>query len=296
MKTKIFILSMVVTLMTIGCSKDNNDTNTAITPEEAGINSKIDMANDDAVDIITEQENNTYANSTNGKQIGEVPYSALTTCATITRVPDFGTPLTVGQTVTKTINFGTTGCTLANGNVVRGVIVMSFVFDPNATSHTVTFTFNDFYHNNIKFNGTKTYIRTMTTATATSPAHPIVTVNIDLTATLTDGRVFTRTGQRVREMIAGFGTADISDDIHRVTGSWTTTFPNMVAQTATISSSNPLLVKMSCVALHKPLIVQGVITYNRNGNTATLDFGDGTCDNTAIFTHNGISVTIIIGN
>lgn len=288
MKTKIFILSMVVALMTIGCSKDNND-NTAITPEEAGINSKIDIASDDVADLAMTYEGDTYADPTNGKS-NTSPLAP--TCATIVRVPAFGTPLTVGTTVTKTITFDPNGCTLPNGNVVKGKIIISFVFDPNATSHTITYTFDNFYHNTIKFVGTKTFTRTMTG----SPSHPIVTMNIDMTATLADGRVFTRTGQRIREMIAGYGTADISDDVHRVTGSWTTTFPNMVAQTATISNSNPLLVKMSCVALHKPLIVQGLITYNRNGNTATLDFGDGTCDNTAIFTHNGISVTIIIGN
>lgn len=285
MKTRILMLTMVITLMTIGCSKDNT-TETPVTPEEAGINSKIDIASDDVADISMTYEADTYANPTNGKS------SSTTTCATVSRVPAYGTPLTVGTTVTKTIDFGTTGCTLANGNVVKGKIIISFVYDPSATSHTITYTFDNFYHNTIKFTGTKTFTRTMTG----SPSHPLVTMNIDMTATLADGRVFTRTGQRVREMTTGYGTATISDDVYTVTGSWTTTFPNMASQTATISNSNPLIIKMSCVAVQKPLIVQGLITFNRNGNTATLDFGDGTCDNTAIFTHNGITVTIIIGN
>jgi hypothetical protein len=48
--------------------------------------------------------------------------------------------------------------------------------------------------------------------------------------------------------------------------------------------------------VNKPLLVQGVITFVRNTHTATLDYGTGDCDNIGIFTINGISHTIIIGN
>jgi hypothetical protein len=65
-------------------------------------------------------------------------------------------------------------------------------------------------------------------------------------------------------------------------------------QTSTITT--PLLVKMSCINQNKPLLVQGIITFTRNGNTATLDYGDGTCDNLAVFTINGNAYNIIIGN
>ena len=50
------------------------------------------------------------------------------------------------------------------------------------------------------------------------------------------------------------------------------------------------------MAVNKPLIVSGVISIVRNGNTGTLDYGDGTCDNTALFTFNGNTYTIAIGN
>ena len=53
---------------------------------------------------------------------------------------------------------------------------------------------------------------------------------------------------------------------------------------------------MSCMAVNKPLLVQGVISIVRNTNTATLDYGDGNCDTIATFTINGVSYTIIIGN
>lgn len=294
MKTKFLMLTLILSLAMVSCSKDSETESTSnITADEASVNAKIDFANDDVIDLVAEQEGATYANSTSGK-IETDSRSPLTSCATITRVPAFGTAITPGTQVTKTIDFGTTGCTLNNGNVVKGIIVIYFIYNPSATTHTVTYTFNNFYHNAIKFNGTKDFTITMTTETVSSPSHPIVTMNMDLTATFPDGRVFTRVGQRVREIIEGYGTVSWTDNVYQVTGSWTTSFPNTSLQTSTITT--PLLVKMSCVAVNKPLIVQGVITYVRGNRTATLNFGSGECDNTAIFTINGNEYTIVIGN
>lgn len=293
MKTKFLFLTLFLSLITISCSDENDTQNGTITKEEVGIDSKIDIANDDVIDIVAEQETNTYGDNINGKST-DVLYSAIATCATISRVPDRGTTITPGTTVTKTIDFGTTGCTLANGNVVKGKIIISFVYQPNATEHTITYTFENFYHNNIKIEGTKTFTRTMTTGTPNSPSHPIVTMNMDITVTLPDGRVFTRTGQRIREIIEGYGTVSWTDNVYQITGSWTTTSPTNISQTATITT--PLIIKMSCVAENKPLLVSGVITFVRNGNTATLDFGDGTCDNTAVFTNQYGVFTIVFGN
>ncbi|MCX8483312.1 MAG: hypothetical protein ORN50_06985, partial [Crocinitomicaceae bacterium] len=136
---------------------------------------------------------------------------------------------------------------------------------------------------------------TMTVATATSPSHPIVVMNMQMTVTFPDGRVFERVGTRTREIIEGYGTPLVlADNIYKVTGSWSTTFPNTTIQTSTITT--PLLVKMSCIAVNKPLLVKGVITFERNGNIATLDYGNGDCDNLAIFTINGTQYTIVIGN
>lgn len=286
MKTTKIILSFAFALLLFSCSKKDADT-TTITAEEAGVNAKIDLANDDVANILQNQFENVDSNSLSYK-ISDTETSLLSTCATITRVPAFGTPLNPGDQVTKTIDFGTTGCALANGNYVRGKIVMTFFYQPMATSHTITYSFINFYHNLIKYDGTKTYVIDMTSG------HPIATMNMNMTATFPNGNVYTRVGQRIIEITAGYGTPSILDNIYSVTGSWTTTFPNTVVQTSTITS--PLIVKMSCMSVNKPLIVQGVITFERNSHVATLDYGDGTCDNLAVFTYNGNSYNIVIGN
>lgn len=290
---KKLILSLALAIAMVSCSK-NEDDNSTITAEEAQINAKLDIANDDVADIVAQQEMSTYSNTTTGRTT-EDDNSILSNCATVTRVPAFGTPITPGTLVTKTIDFGTTPCQLDNGNYVSGKIIITFTYQPDATSHTITYTFDNFRHNGILFVGNKTFTRTMTAATPSSPSHPIVTMNMDVTATFPNGNSYTRVGQRIREIIAGFDTPAIwTDNVYRVTGSWTTSFPNTTIQYSTITT--PLIVKLSCAVVNKPLLVQGVITIVRNGNTATLDYGDGTCDNLAVFTINGNSYNINIGN
>lgn len=287
MNTKNLLLGMVLSLSLLSCNKEENGS--PISAEDAQVSAKIDAMNDDVTGLVEEQEALTYNNPTSDKTSG-FENSELTTCATITRVPAFGTAPTVGQTVTKTIDFGTS-CTLNSGNVVSGRIIISFVFNPGATSHTINYSFVNFFHNGIEFNGDKTFTRTM--SVGTNP-HPIVTMTMDLTATLPSGAVYHRVGTRVREIIEGFGDAVLVNNVYEITGNWFTTGPNGGTQTSTITT--PLHVKMSCMTLNKPLLVSGVITITRNGTTGTLDFGDGTCDNLAVFTVNGNSYNIVLGN
>lgn len=289
MKTRSFIKMAVVCAGIFFASCNRNErTENLMSKEEAQSSSKIDLASDDISSIIEDQFNNIESNSFSFKN-GEV---ALSTCATITRVPSFGTPLTPGTQVTKTIDFGT-GCTLSNNNVVSGKIIITFTYQPTATSHTVNYSFVNFYHNNIKIEGDKSFTRTMTQATATSASHPIVVMNMDLTATI-NGQSHHRVGTRTREIIEGYGTPNIFyDNVYSIIGNWTTTHPTGVV-TSTITT--PLKAKMSCLNQNKPLLVQGIITFTKNNNTATLDYGNGDCDNLAVYTVNGNSYNIVIGN
>jgi hypothetical protein len=292
MKTTKLILGLAIALSIFSCNK--NDESSSISSEDAKTSAKIDAMNDDVSSIVEEQEASTYSNSTAGRNtVADFGDSTLSDCATITRVPAFGTAPTVEQTVTKTIDFGT-GCTLNSGNVVSGIIVITFVYQPDATSHTITYSFDNFYHNGIEFNGNKTFTRTMITTTANPISHPQVTMTMDLTATLPSGGVYHRVGNRVREIIEGYGNEILADNVYKITGSWVTTTPSGATQTSTITT--PLNVKMSCMTLNKPLIVSGVITIVRNDTTATLDFGDGNCDNLAVLTVNGNNYNIVIGN
>lgn len=286
MKTKFGVLVMLFSLLIISCTKEDTEKST-ITAEEATVSAKLDLMNDDVSKIVEEQEMSTYTNATSGKMTTVADYY-LPNCAQVTRVPAFGTLITPGTVVTKTIDFGTIGCPLPNGIVVKGKIIIVFTFQPEATSHTINYTFDNFYHNNIKYTGTKTFTRVMSTSESNPNIHPIVTMNMDMTATFPNGNVYTRVGQRVREIVEGYTTPIWTDNVYKVTGSWTTTFPNAATQTATITT--PIMIKLNCAYISK-----GVITIVRDATTATLDYGNGECDNQAVFTINGVSYPITLG-
>ena len=288
--TKLF-LGLALALTILSCSKQE-EKNGKITTEDAKVSAQIDAMNDDVSSIVEEQETSTYSDAISGKT-ADLGLSELTNCATITRVPAFGTAPTVGETVTKTIDFGSS-CTLDSGNVVSGIIVITFVYDPGATSHTINYSFDNFFHNGIEYNGDKTFTRTMITTEANPTPHPQVLMTIDVTATLPNGGVYHRVGTRTREIIEGFGNAILLDNVYQITGSWVTTTPSGASQNSNITV--PLQVKMSCVAVNKPLIVYGIIVIATNNTTASLNFGDGTCDNLAVLTVNGNSYDIVIGN
>lgn len=280
---KLFLGLFLVALTIISCSKDDNN-EPIISNEEATTSARLDNMNDDISSIIDSQL--TPNDGISGKE-SNAATSFLPTCATVTRVPAFGTIITPGTTITKTIDFGTTGCTLNNGNVLKGVIIITFTYQPTATSQTVNYEFVNFYHNAVKIEGNKNFTRSMTAATASSPSHPIIVMNMNLVATFPNGNIHNRVGSRTAELIAGYDTVVLLDNVYKVTGSWTTSFPNASLITSTITT--PLIVKFNC-----NYITKGIITLVRNNNTATLDYGDGTCDNQAVFTINGNSYQITL--
>ena len=283
MKTKILGLLVVCGLSLLSCQKEDLGS----TADEAKVNAKIDLANDDVSDLVENAYDATAADASGRGMESASSQSNLPACATVTRNPAFGTPVQVGQTVTKTIDFGTVGCPMANGNVLRGQIIVSFEYQPTAASQSINYEFVNFYHNNIKIVGNKNFTRTF------EQGLPVVVMNMDLTATFPDGRMFDRVGTRTRTITAGYDTPLLSDNVYQVTGNWTTTYPNLADQESTITS--PLIVKMDCLQVNKPLLVQGVITFQRAARTSTLNYGSGDCDNLAVFTINGTAYNIILG-
>jgi hypothetical protein len=235
MKNLLKLSAAFLLLITYSSCEKDNATEAQLTSDDAIVNSKIDLANDDIATIADQLFDNINSTTLNYRTT-ESNTSIYSNCATITRIPAFGTQITPGTQVTKTIDFGTTGCALNNGNMVRGKIIITFVYQPNATSHTITYTFDNFYHNNIKFEGTKTFTRSMTAATTTAAAHPIVVMQLDMTITMPNGDVYTRVGSRTRELVEGFGTDIFLDNIYKITGSWTTTNQNGNQHTAQLQN------------------------------------------------------------
>lgn len=275
MKTTKIILGLALAFSIFSCSKD--DSNSSSELSEAKVSAKIDVATEDVAKIVEDQ----YALQVNpGAGKNNLETQDLPSCATVT------VELTA-STWTRTVVFD--NCTLPNGNILDGTIIVSGSLNFDTPSHTISYTFVNFHHNNILIEGNRTVVRSMQSTSVLNTVHPVANMSIDMTVTFPNGNVYHRVGNRVRELIEGFGTPMIwADNVFSISGSWTTTFP---AGTQTSTITTPLRVRANC-----PNIVRGVVEIVRNDNTAVLDYGNGECDNQATLTVNGTTTTITLGN
>ncbi|QBN18794.1 hypothetical protein [Flavobacterium nackdongense] len=276
MKTKIFaFITMLSIAFFIGCN--NEPVNEAapvstITVDETLVNTDIDASVDD-VAIIAEDQFDTQKSL--GFKTSEPFKSILPACATVTSV-------LTNDTYTRTIDFGTQGCALPNGNVVKGKIIISFSKNFATPIRTISYKLEGFYHNGNLIEGSKTLTHELKTSDILNTIHPVTTHSIDIKITFPDGKIYTRTGTRVREMVEGFTSiTNWEDNVFKAWGYDITTFPNGSKYTRTVQKTSPLLVKMSC---RMPFPVSGVVEILKNDLKATLDYGNGECDDLATMT------------
>lgn len=204
--------------------------------------------------------------------------SFIAGCATFSTTQD-------GNTWTRTIDFGDTNCTLFSGNQVRGKIILTFTDDFDATTRTISYAFDNFYHNNRLVEGSRTVVKTIL-----ENGHPQATISLNMTVTYPNTAVYTRVGERIREFTAGYDTPIIlADNEFSVIGNWTTT-SSVTGESLTATITSPVIIKWNCTR-----IVSGIILFYRtDGNTATLDYGPGTCDTDATITINGVEYEITL--
>lgn len=272
MKSKILMLAIISCMLTISC--ENEEKTYIVSGSDIESDTKIDNVSDDVLQIVTSQSN---AEESSAGRSSSNAGSFLTNCATVNTVVD-------GNSRTRTVDFGTTNCTLANGNLVRGKIIISFTNDFDALTRTINYSFENFYHNDRRVEGSRTVVKTML-----PNGNPKATINLNMTVTYSNGSVFTRVGERIREFNEGYETTVLTDNVYSITGNWKTTLPSGVLHTTTIT--NPLIAKWGC-----PNIVSGTISIVRTGEPWILDYGNGDCDNKATLTINGETQNFTLRN
>ncbi len=290
MKNKIllFVTLLSITFF-ISCNNEpasdavNSQT---ITTDDTVVNSEIDATVDDVSSIAEDQfdfqKSLVAKTSSNAKTEYGGMKSILPLCATITSV-------LTNDIFTRTIDFGTQGCALPNGNVLKGKIIISFSKNFTTPIKTITYKLEGFYHNGKLIEGSKTITHELKVSDLLSTIHPVTTHSIDVKVTFPDGKIYTRVGTRVREMVEGFATiTNWEDNVFKVWGYHLTTFPNGSKYNCIIKEV-PLLIKMSC---KMPFPVSGVVNIEKNNTKATLDYGKGDCDRLATMTINGVAKEI----
>jgi hypothetical protein len=186
---------------------------------------------------------------------------------------------------TVTIDYGE-GCEGPNGNVRKGKVIVEVNHRYPHEDYYRTVTLEDFYIKDDRIEGTRSVVNEGKNEND----------NIYFTLTLSggkitkpDGQVISRDYERIREWISGAATPRFRlDDEYLVTGSSTGVNRNGVEYTRSITV--PLEISLSC-----RWIRAGVVDIvNSEGNEIQIDYGDGTCDRTAVVTVNGESKTIIL--
>jgi hypothetical protein len=190
---------------------------------------------------------------------------------------------TEGYPITITIDYGTTGTETNHGRVITGIvtIVISGAKDTEGSTRTITYT--NCTIDGIGINGISTE-----TFNGDNLLSRKITCTSDVTFTLADGTtVLKRVGNDVREWLEGVGTPmERDDDRIQVTGS--VEVESSTGDTYSRVITVPLIRLGDC---KHP--VEGIVTFSKaNVVTATLDYGDGTCDNLAVLTTDGVPVEI----
>lgn len=257
----LFLFSL--TLVNNSCKKPDPDANSEDTTEVI-LNEKTvedaSYATDIYGDVISDVLVKTDENSSEKKSMTE-------TCADISLLPVIGYPKTL------TIDYGTTGCEV-NGHTITGKITAEISGRLRVEGSTVSISFTDFSVDTLAVTGT---------IALTMNSVDLSDNTIDFSTSLTNCALTMPSGN-----ISMNGTMDITwnintlsnyeDDTFEITsGDFTGTNKRGKSFTGTVLTT--LLYPVSCGT-----IVSGQLKLETSESNfpATIDFGNGTCDNTAM--------------
>jgi len=190
-------------------------------------------------------------------------------------LPDCVTITTVVTSTTKerTIDFGA-GCELPNGNILSGIIYLSYLKDMELATKTLSLSLENFTFNGVAIEGSASIERMR----ANENGNPQSVANSNFNAVWPDESTASFSGTRTREWIEGFSTGFWGDNVYLITGNGT--FTGKMGNVFSKETLTPLRRELSC-----RFIVSGILQISRNDATASLDFGDGSCDAKGILTY-----------
>ncbi|HBR53510.1 MAG TPA: hypothetical protein DEA82_04700 [Flavobacteriaceae bacterium] len=262
-------------LFAVSCDKDDDTASEGdvanFSAENAVLAAKADNAIEGTLNIME-----TAFDESEGPDNGGTNLSLFSDCATII-VNANG-----DGTGTILLDFGDV-CTLNNGASVSGKINLAYeaIVD---NSRTINYTFENFTYNSNGVEGGGEIVRTL----ANANGNPASTVNETITVSFPSSTVTaTREGLRVAEWVEGVGSGTWVDNVYDITGNWITTFSNGFERTGIVTET--LVRRLDCFYL-----VAGELEVSQNGLTGSLDFGDGVCDNNAVFTFNGVEFPVLL--
>jgi len=256
------------------CKKDSNSTDDTVAATFALSADEGTTANlnQDANDMLNEaafQSNTMGSGFTANTQNSQFLGTGFLSCATVTVSPALGFPKTV------TLDFGTGSCTNPNGITRSGIVTIVLSDSLRAHGSTATVTFNNYYVQGYKREGTITWTNT-STATAVSWHRNCTNGKI----TAPNGNYWTHSGDQDIVITAGASTPTLTDNVYSITGNSTVANSAGVSRTSTILTA--LEKKANCTHID-----MGTVKVQGPNHYAVIDFGTGTCDNIATVSIDG---------
>ena len=197
-------------------------------------------------------------------------------CPTVTFAQPKGTwPNTI------TLDYSPDGCTKDN-HTFKGSIVIEQSNKMSVVGALRTVTFNNFYVDGVKIEGT----RTLTNQGPNASGQPVLVREANEIFLFPDGTQATYQTNRTRTLVEGADTPTHLDNVWSIEG--TATGTNRKGEDFSATITTPLIKRTLC-----PWVVEGVIEFKNGDKTRTLDFGDGTCDRDATLTLNDGTVKTV---
>lgn len=253
MKTRIFFFAAATLLAS--CQKDKNVTTIDdMMVSNENTSSLVEKSTSELEDAVTLRSGSSQCQ----------PMHMLPECAEIT-----------GDTADYPkdfyIDFGS-GCTDFHGRVHAGTIHVTVTGDMIQNGSVSTVSFENYSVNGVAISGS----RTTTSNGLGETGQPVFSRVANMTIQRPQG-TFVRTFSGTITWIAGFNTPECNDNVFQETGSGSVTRPNGVVVNRTIIE--PLIIDRAC-----GYITSGTVEMSGPNGTATLNFGDGSCNDQAVIT------------
>ncbi len=180
--------------------------------------------------------------------------------------------------------FDNAGCECPNGNTYKGSIILERIFDVKDKKFNGNISFDSLYVNGVQIEGEVEFER----KTVNLQGFPQSEYEFDITYYFTNGDIAKHYGNKSRIWFEGFNNAEFNDDIFEIEGEARIRKRNGVEISTHI---NLPLIKASGCSFYS----SGMMEIEKENNKYILDFGNGTCDNSAVITYpDGNKQTIIL--
>ncbi len=179
------------------------------------------------------------------------------------------------------IDFGE-GCEDWRGNIKTGKIIIEISDDMKNEGATRKVTYENYTVRGNEISGSRTVVNMGKNEDGNWEIESQSDMSINR---VEEGVTINRSSNATREWLTGFETAEKSDDSFKITGTGSITQDDNVTFNRQIIV--PLLVDRSC-----RYILSGQVELTNEEGSMLIDFGDGTCDNTATVTKDGVTEEI----